>query len=99
MAGPPYTVPPAWNDQSTAPLDASSAYIVPLESIEPTNITPPTTVTGPLTLAPPTGAVIDGLAICQRTSPLVGSSAPHEPTPTICPACEPLPASAYIEPS
>src|ERR1019366_7556305 len=93
IAGPLYTVEPLANDQSTLPVAASSAYIMPIESIEPANTTPFQTARGPLTLPPASGAVIAGLAICQSVLPVFGSRAAQAPTLVFVPACGPLPPS------
>src|SRR5215472_16204771 len=99
MAGPPYTVAPLWNDQSTAPVIPSKANMVPFASIEPPNTTPLTVDTGPLTLVPfPVGFVIAELAICHLIAPVEESSAAQEPTVVDCPASGPEPPSVYGTP-
>ena len=47
----------------------------------------------PSTLTPSSGAVMDAFATCHFTTPVAGSSAAHEPTLVVVPACGPVPCS------
>ena len=47
----------------------------------------------PEVYAPPEAAVIDGLATCHWMLPVAGSSAAHDPTVVVWPACDPEPPS------
>src|SRR6266478_1565258 len=96
MAAPELTEPPLAKVQSIVPVFASKAYMVPIASRAPAKTTPLAQLTGPGVMAIASdGVVAVGIAggwfpaTCQRTCPVVASSAVQKPPLTVLPACGP----------
>src|SRR5258708_3236321 len=96
MAAPELTEPPLANVQSTLPVFASKAYMVPTASKAPAKTTPLAQLTSPGVMAIASeGVLAPGMAggwfpaTCQRTCPVVASSALQKPPLTVLPTCGP----------